>query len=836
MKKHSPSRWTIPAAAALLASMCWSPVPLFAQETIPIYACISVPAGAYSTVARYQELAEAGFTTSLSGFDNVEQLLVALDAAQAAGVTIWAFCPELESNPALTVSRLKNHPALAGYHIIDEPSAAAFTALGDRVRTLQALDSTHPCYINLLPIYASPSLLGTGSYQEYIDRFVDTVPVPFLSFDHYPTASGTLDEGVYTNLEIVAAKGRVVSKPFWGFYQSTLWDLTQPQRTISELRLECFNNLVYGAQGIQAYTYWANFPDDRDAPIDPQGNRTSSYAMVQTVNREVTSLSRVFLGAKNFEVFHAGQTSPAGTRPFAAQGGLTSLNFDPGVGLRSAVVSYFTNAGSNYVAIVNKDIDHAVSLAVGFADAATTTEVRKDGADRAVSGGNFTIKAGDILVFKVNDSTPVNHPPVVSLTIPASGVAGVPLEMSASASDVDGTIVKVDFFVGSVLIGTDTTEPYTATWNVPGLGVGYQVSAQATDNLGAMTVSSVKIVNITNPPPKSDGTGLMGAYFTNTTVAGTPLTRTDGTVNFAWGNGSPASSIPVDGFSVRWTGQVQAQFSETYTFTTLSDDGVRLWVNGQQLINNWTDHGPTENSGSITLVAGEKYDLTMEYFENGGGAVATLSWASPSTAKQIIPSTQLFPSTPGALPAGWSAQDIGSVSVAGSTALNNGTWTVIGSGADIWNTADGCQFVSQRLTGDVQVTALVSGLTNTNGWAKAGVMIRESLTAGSRHASTFATAANGLTYQRRVTTDGASRHTAGPGSPAPYWVRIARLGNVVISSSSPNGTTWTEIRRETIAMSAAVYVGLAVTSHNNGVVCTATFANVQVVGVAAAAN
>ena len=162
--------------------------------------------------------------------------------------------------------------------------------------------------------------------------------------------------------------------------------------------------------------------------------------------------------------------------------------------------------------------------------------------------------------------------------------------------------------------------------------------------------------------------------------------------------------------------------------------------------------------------------------------------------------------------------------------------TVTGSGADIWGSADGCRFASQRVTGDVQVTAQVSGLTNTNEWAKAGVMIRESLTTGSRHASTFATAAKGLAYQRRRATDGTTSHTAGPGSAAPYWVRIARLGNVVISSTSPNGTTWTEIRRETIAMSAAVYVGLAVTSHNNGVLCTGTFTNVQVVGVAAAAN
>ena len=337
-------------------------------------------------------------------------------------------------------------------------------------------------------------------------------------------------------------------------------------------------------------------------------------------------------------------------------------------------------------------------------------------------------------------------------------------------------------------------------------------------------------------PVGGTGNGLLGTYFPSTGFTGVSVTRTDATVNFDWGYGSPVSGIGVDAFSVRWAGQVQAQFFETYTFTTMSDDGVRLWVNGQQLINNWTDHGPSENSGTITLVAGQKYDVKMEYYENGGGAVAKLSWASPSTAKQIIPASQLYPSTPGALPAGWSAQDIGSVSVAGSTTQSNGTWTVSGSGADIWNNADGCRFASQRVTGDVQVTAQVMGLTNTDGWAKAGVMIRESLTAGSRHASTFATSANGIAFQRRAATDGVTSHTAGPGSPAPYWVRIERLGNVVISSTSPNGTTWTELRRETIAMSAAIYVGLAVTSHNNGALCTATFTNVQVVGVAAAAN
>ena len=166
----------------------------------------------------------------------------------------------------------------------------------------------------------------------------------------------------------------------------------------------------------------------------------------------------------------------------------------------------------------------------------------------------------------------------------------------------------------------------------------------------------------TSPPPTStptatptptpnpgsgngNGTGLQGQYYTDQTLTTLGLTRTDSTVNFDWGKGSPDPAIPADHFSVRWSGQVQPRYSETYTFYTTSDDGVRLWVNGQLVIDNWTDHGPTENSGSspIALVAGQKYDLKMEFYENGGGATAKLGWSSTHQAKEIVPQTQLYP-------------------------------------------------------------------------------------------------------------------------------------------------------------------------------------------------
>ena len=144
------------------------------------------------------------------------------------------------------------------------------------------------------------------------------------------------------------------------------------------------------------------------------------------------------------------------------------------------------------------------------------------------------------------------------------------------------------------------------------------------------------------PTQTGAGNGLSAVYYDNQNFTGATVARVDPTVNFDWGAGAPAPGIGVNTFSVRWTGQVQAQFSQTYTFYTTSDDGVRLRVNGQLIIDNWTDHGPTENSGTIALTAGQRYDIRMEFYENGGGAIAKLSWSGPSTPKAIIPQSQLY--------------------------------------------------------------------------------------------------------------------------------------------------------------------------------------------------
>jgi endoglucanase len=151
------------------------------------------------------------------------------------------------------------------------------------------------------------------------------------------------------------------------------------------------------------------------------------------------------------------------------------------------------------------------------------------------------------------------------------------------------------------------------------------------------------------PPPMSppgNGTGLTGTFYQGTALAGTPLlTRTDPTIDFNWAGGSPAPGVvPADQFSARWEGEVEARSNEVYTFYVTHDDGARLWVDDQLIIDNWTDHAAIEDSGSIPLQLGQRYSIRLEFYENGGDATASLSWSTPAgIAKQIIPQTQLYP-------------------------------------------------------------------------------------------------------------------------------------------------------------------------------------------------
>lgn len=166
-----------------------------------------------------------------------------------------------------------------------------------------------------------------------------------------------------------------------------------------------------------------------------------------------------------------------------------------------------------------------------------------------------------------------------------------------------------------------------------------------------------------------NGTGLLGHYFFDPEGdfdAQPVLARIDTTVNFNWNGNAPDSLLPPDYFSVRWMGFVRPLFSETYTFTVRSDDGCRLWVNDQLIIDKWQPQAITEQSGSILLEAGKKYRIRLEYLEIGGDAAAELYWSSAHQLSEIVPKRQLYPPD-FTMPATLSG-------VIGLDSNNNGVW------------------------------------------------------------------------------------------------------------------------------------------------------------------
>ncbi|WP_342481172.1 PA14 domain-containing protein [Paenibacillus sp. FSL L8-0340] len=137
--------------------------------------------------------------------------------------------------------------------------------------------------------------------------------------------------------------------------------------------------------------------------------------------------------------------------------------------------------------------------------------------------------------------------------------------------------------------------------------------------------------------------GLKAEYFNNMLLSGTPaLVRNDAILDFNWRQGTPDAAIGIDFFSVRWSGKIKPLYSETYTIYTTSDDGIRVWVNDSLVIDSWMKQSGTERMGSISLNAGQLYDIKVEYYENQGDARARLMWESPSQVKGTVPASALF--------------------------------------------------------------------------------------------------------------------------------------------------------------------------------------------------
>ncbi|MDZ4401106.1 Ig-like domain-containing protein [Prosthecobacter sp.] len=164
-------------------------------------------------------------------------------------------------------------------------------------------------------------------------------------------------------------------------------------------------------------------------------------------------------------------------------------------------------------------------------------------------------------------------------------------------------------------------------------------NGSAADRVTALNY--IDIANIHGTPPTRQN-GLTADYFAGINFDQLRFSRIDSTVDFRWDAAAPDTRLAADNFSVRWHGCIVPRHSERHTFTTMSDDGVRLWVNGQLLINNWTHHGEEWNTAEIDLQAGVPVTIQMEFYENGGDAVARLLWESTSQPLEVVPADRLL--------------------------------------------------------------------------------------------------------------------------------------------------------------------------------------------------
>ena len=214
----------------------------------------------------------------------------------------------------------------------------------------------------------------------------------------------------------------------------------------------------------------------------------------------------------------------------------------------------------------------------------------------------------------------------------------------------------------------------------------------------------------------------------------------------------------------------------------------------------------------------------------GGPTLTATATITPTFTPSLTPTRTLTP-TPGILPAPWVHGDVGST-LTGNATVASGVFTVIGDGSDIQGTADAFHWVYQPVSGDVTITGRVASVQNTDPWAKVGLMLRETTAAGSVNVCIIQTSGttNGASFQRRLTTGGATTTTDLSGSAPPLWLRLTRSGTTFTGQKSTDGLTWTTVGTATVTMASNSLAGLAVTSHNANLLNTSVFDNVTVSG------
>lgn len=384
------------------------------------------------------------------------------------------------------------------------------------------------------------------------------------------------------------------------------------------------------------------------------------------------------------------------------------------------------------------------------------------------SAATLTVNTAPAITTQPSSST-VSAGANASFTVAASGSPAPTIQWQRlpSGSSTWSNLSNTAPYSG-VATGTLTVSGTTTAMS------GDQFRAVATNAASSATSSAATLTVNATSSGSNNGTGLRGQYYNNMTLTGTPaVTRTDATVNFSWGSGSPGAGINSDGFSTRWEGEVEAPVSGSYTFTTVTDDGVRLWVNGTQLINQWINQAPTTVNGTaISLTGGTKYTIVMEYFENGGGAEASLRWSYPGQSTVVIPQTRLYPAgTTVSAPVITSA-----LTATGTVGTAISSYTITASNSPT----------------SFNATGLPGGLSvNTS----TGVISGTPTTSGTFNSSISATNAGGTGSATLVFTISAASGGGGTGLSRQYWTGIGgtTIASLTSNAAYPNSPTGQDV-------------------------------------------
>lgn len=338
----------------------------------------------FTSDKRFEELKESGITHNFNWhYSNADEAEKALNSAGKAGIKVILNCPEIATDPEGTVARFRNHPALAGYSLGDEPNSDLFEVYAALAKRIRAVDADHYCYVNLPRITHLDSRFGRGTdnYKEYVSDFVKKLNPDFLSYDnytiYYPKDKSELvtDPHMFENLEVIRAAANKANVNFWAFCLTASHSVgfgkrIYPEPTTGMMRLYVYSDLAYGAQGIEYFTYW--LPPTKDtsivrssekyfvAPISYEGKKGEIYERLKMMNTEIKNLSFVFAGATVKWVRHTGTTIPTGTTKLNNELDGTpfkTLNASGGV-----IVSLLEKGNKNFLIVVNRNYKMPINL------------------------------------------------------------------------------------------------------------------------------------------------------------------------------------------------------------------------------------------------------------------------------------------------------------------------------------------------------------------------------------------------------------------------------------------------------------------------------------------